>query len=157
MESTTQTAGVYEIPQDFVDFRDTIRQMVVERVAPRAAEIDATDEYPWDIRELFASHDLLGLPFGEEHGGTGTGTLMLQIAVEEVAQRLGRLLRADPDDPGARLAADRPVRHRRAEGALAAGAVPAGSSRPPSAAPSPRPARIRERCAPQRCATATSG
>ena len=79
-------SGVYEIPQDFVDFRDTIRQMVVERVAPRAAEIDAADEYPWDIRELFASHDLLGLPFGEEHGGTGTGTLMLQIAVEEVAK-----------------------------------------------------------------------
>ena len=43
-------------------------------------------EYPWDIRELFAEHDLLGLPFPEEYGGTGTGTLMLNIAVEEVAR-----------------------------------------------------------------------
>jgi alkylation response protein AidB-like acyl-CoA dehydrogenase len=60
--------------------------MVTERVAPRAAEIDATAEYPHDIRELFASHDLMGLPFDEEHGGTGTGTLMLNIAVEEVAK-----------------------------------------------------------------------
>jgi alkylation response protein AidB-like acyl-CoA dehydrogenase len=76
----------YSIPQEFVDFRETIRQMVAERVAPRAAEIDANAEYPRDIRELFASHDLLGLPFDSEHGGTGTGTLMLNIAVEEVAK-----------------------------------------------------------------------
>ena len=57
-----------------------------ERVAPRAAEIDAKAEYPWDLRKLFAEQDLLGLPFEEEYGGTGTGTLMLNIAVEEVAK-----------------------------------------------------------------------
>jgi alkylation response protein AidB-like acyl-CoA dehydrogenase len=77
---------VYAIPQDLLDFRDTIRQIVVERVAPRAADIDRSGEYPWDIRELFAEHDILGLPFSEEHGGTGTGTLMLQMAVEEIAK-----------------------------------------------------------------------
>ena len=76
----------YALPQDFIDFRETIRKMVVERVAPRAAEIDANAEYPRDIRELFASHDLMGLPFDAEHGGTGTGTLMLNMAVEEVAK-----------------------------------------------------------------------
>jgi alkylation response protein AidB-like acyl-CoA dehydrogenase len=75
----------YSIPQEFVDFRETIRQIARERVAPRAAEIDETAEYPQDIRELFAEHDLLGLPFDTEHGGTGTGTLMLNIAVEEIA------------------------------------------------------------------------
>ncbi|MGI8595458.1 MAG: acyl-CoA dehydrogenase family protein [Solirubrobacteraceae bacterium] len=78
--------GVYEIPQEHRDLRDTIRQIVQERVAPRAAEIDASGEYPWDIRELFAEQDILGLPFAEEHGGTGTGTLMLQLAVEEIAK-----------------------------------------------------------------------
>jgi alkylation response protein AidB-like acyl-CoA dehydrogenase len=76
----------YTIPQEFEDFRETIHKMVVERVAPRAAEIDATAEYPRDVRELFAEHDLMGLPFDEEHGGTGTGTLMLNMAVEEVAK-----------------------------------------------------------------------
>src|SRR5215211_1891593 len=76
----------YTLPQEFIDFRETIRKMVVERVTPRAAEIDEKAEYPRDIRELFASHDLLGLPFEPEHGGTGTGTLMLNIAVEEVAK-----------------------------------------------------------------------
>src|SRR6476661_2444803 len=84
--TATTPSDVYAIPQDFLDFRDTIRAMVADKVAPRAAEIDQTDEYPWDVRELFASHDLLGLPFSEQHGGTGTGTLMLQIAVEEVAK-----------------------------------------------------------------------
>jgi len=80
------TSDVYAVPEELLDFRDTIRQIVAEKVAPRAAEIDAKAEYPRDIRELFAEHDLLGLPFEEEFGGTGTGTLMLQIAVEEVAK-----------------------------------------------------------------------
>src|SRR4051812_1172395 len=79
-------SGVYELPQEHRDFRDTIRQIVTERVAPRAAEIDATGEYPWDIRKLFAEQDILGLPFDSEYGGTGTGTLMLQMAVEEIAK-----------------------------------------------------------------------
>ncbi len=84
--ATTTGADVYALPQDFLDFRDTIRQIVKERVEPRAAEIDAKGEYPWDIRRLFAEHDLLGLPFPTEYGGTGTGTLMLNVAVEEVAK-----------------------------------------------------------------------
>jgi acyl-CoA dehydrogenase len=89
MENVHMTAtlsDVYDLPQEHKDFRDTIRQIVAERVAPRAAEIDAKAEYPWDIRRLFAEQDLLGLPFGEEYGGTGTGTLMLNVAIEEVAR-----------------------------------------------------------------------
>ena len=79
-------ADVYAIPQEHLDFRDTIRQIVQERVAPRAAAIDEEAEYPQDVRELFAEHDLFGLPFDSEHGGTGTGTLMLNMAIEEVAK-----------------------------------------------------------------------
>jgi alkylation response protein AidB-like acyl-CoA dehydrogenase len=77
---------VYDLPQEHKDFRDTIRQIVDEKVRPRAAEIDATGEYPADIRKLFAEQDILALPFEEQYGGTGTGTLMLQIAVEEIAK-----------------------------------------------------------------------
>jgi len=79
------SADVYALPQEHQDFRATIRQLARERIAPRAAEIDATDEYPWDVRRLLAEQDVLALPFAEEHGGTGTGTLMLQVAVEEIA------------------------------------------------------------------------
>jgi alkylation response protein AidB-like acyl-CoA dehydrogenase len=76
----------YALTDEQVEFRDAIRQIVRERVAPRAAEIDAKAEYPWDLRRLFAEQDLFGLPFEEEHGGTGTGTLMLNVAVEEVSR-----------------------------------------------------------------------
>ncbi len=82
----TSTAGTYALTDDQIDFRDTIRQIVTERVAPRAAEIDANAEYPWDLRKLFAEQDLLGLPFPTEYGGTGTGTLMLNVAIEEIAR-----------------------------------------------------------------------
>jgi len=77
---------LYSIPQQHLDFRDLVRQIATEQVAPRAAEIDRTDEYPQDIRQILAEQDILGLPFAEEHGGTGTGTLMLQMAVEELAK-----------------------------------------------------------------------
>jgi alkylation response protein AidB-like acyl-CoA dehydrogenase len=82
----TAAADTYALTDDQLEFRDAIRQIVAERVAPRAAEIDAKAEYPWDIRRLFAEHDLLGLPFATVYGGTGTGTLMLNVAVEEVAR-----------------------------------------------------------------------
>jgi alkylation response protein AidB-like acyl-CoA dehydrogenase len=86
MATATDAPATYSLPQEFLDFQETIRKIVVERVAPRAAEIDEKAEYPHDLRELFARHDLFGLPFDTEHGGTGTGTLMLNIAVEEVAK-----------------------------------------------------------------------
>ncbi len=79
-------SDLYALPQEHLDFRETIRALATDRVAPRAADIDRDDEYPWDLRELLAEHDVLALPFDEEYGGTGTGTLMLQMAVEELAK-----------------------------------------------------------------------
>ncbi len=80
---------VYDIPDELADLRDAIRELAQEQIAPRAAEIDRTSQYPQDIRELLAEHDILALPFAEEYGGTGTGTLMLQMAVEEIAKACG--------------------------------------------------------------------
>ncbi|MGZ4248309.1 MAG: acyl-CoA dehydrogenase family protein [Solirubrobacteraceae bacterium] len=79
-------ADLYSIPQEHLDFRDTIRQIARERIAPRAAEIDDKAEYPHDLRRLLAEQDILGLPFETEYGGTGTGALMLNMAVEEIAK-----------------------------------------------------------------------
>ncbi|MGZ4283239.1 MAG: acyl-CoA dehydrogenase family protein [Solirubrobacteraceae bacterium] len=79
-------ADLYTIPQEHLDFRDTIRQIARERIAPRAAEIDEKAEYPHDLRRLLAEQDILGLPFDTEYGGTGTGALMLNMAVEEIAK-----------------------------------------------------------------------
>ena len=77
---------VYAIPQEHVDFCATIAQIAREKIAPRSAEIDERAEYPWDVRRLLAEQDVLGLPFPTEYGGTGTGTLMLNMAVEELAK-----------------------------------------------------------------------
>src|SRR4030088_1857836 len=79
-------ADLYTIPQEYLDFRDTIRQIARERIAPRAAEIDEKAEYPYDLRRLRAEQDIRGLPFEAEYGGTGTGTLMLNMAIEEIAK-----------------------------------------------------------------------
>jgi alkylation response protein AidB-like acyl-CoA dehydrogenase len=77
---------VYTIPQEHMDFCATIGQLARERISPRSAEIDERAEYPWDIRKLLGEQDVLGLPFPVEYGGTGTGTLMLNMAVEEIAK-----------------------------------------------------------------------
>ena len=82
----TVAPDLYALSEDHLAFRETIRAIVADRVVPRAAEIDAKSEYPWDLRELFAEHDLFGLPFEEDYGGTGTGTLMLNLAIEEVSK-----------------------------------------------------------------------
>jgi alkylation response protein AidB-like acyl-CoA dehydrogenase len=68
------------------EIRDLVRTLARERVAPRAAEIDKSAEFPWDIVELLREHELLGLPFEERHGGTGTGALMLLVAIEELSK-----------------------------------------------------------------------
>jgi alkylation response protein AidB-like acyl-CoA dehydrogenase len=84
--STEAAFQGYHIPEEFEDLRSTIRQIAQERIVPRAPEIDRKAEYPQDIRQLLAENDIFGLPFDEEYGGTGTGTLMLQMAVEELAK-----------------------------------------------------------------------
>jgi alkylation response protein AidB-like acyl-CoA dehydrogenase len=68
------------------EIRDLVRSLARERIAPRAAEIDESHEFPWDVVELFREHDLFGLFFDEEWGGTGTGTLLALVAIEEVSR-----------------------------------------------------------------------
>jgi alkylation response protein AidB-like acyl-CoA dehydrogenase len=80
------TSDIYMIPQEHLDLCATIGQIAREKIAPRAGEIDERAEYPWDIRKVLAEQDVLGLPFPVEYGGTGTGVLMLNMAVEEIAK-----------------------------------------------------------------------
>jgi alkylation response protein AidB-like acyl-CoA dehydrogenase len=68
------------------EIRDLVRRLARERIAPRAAEIDRTAEFPWDMVELMREHELLALPYDEEYGGTGTGALMVLVAIEEMAK-----------------------------------------------------------------------
>ena len=67
-----------------------IRQMVhdlcLERVEPRAAAIDESGEFPWDIKELFAKNDILAIPFTPEYGGVSGSALTLIVAIEEISK-----------------------------------------------------------------------
>src|SRR4051794_37387605 len=63
-----------------------VRTLASERIAPRAAAIDETHEFPWDIVELYREQGLFGLFFEERFGGTGTGPLLALAAIEEVSK-----------------------------------------------------------------------
>jgi alkylation response protein AidB-like acyl-CoA dehydrogenase len=69
-----------------IEIRDLVRTLARDRIAPRAAEIDASHEFPWDVVELFREHEIFGLLYDEAHGGTGTGTLLALVAIEEVSK-----------------------------------------------------------------------
>ena len=69
-----------------LEIRELVRTLARERIAPRAAEIDASHEFPWDVVELFREHEIFGLFFDEAYGGTGTGTLLSLVAIEEVSK-----------------------------------------------------------------------
>src|SRR6195256_7075426 len=68
------------------EIRDLVRTLARERIAPRAAEIDESHEFPWDVVALFREDDIFGLYFDEQYGGLGTGTLLALIAIEEVSK-----------------------------------------------------------------------
>src|SRR5882762_5019407 len=68
------------------EIRELVRTIARERIAPRAAEIDESHEFPWDVVELYRENDIFALFFDEAHGGLGTGTLLALIAIEEVSK-----------------------------------------------------------------------
>src|SRR2546428_7074959 len=75
-----------ELTAEQREIRDLVRTIARERIAPRAAEIDESHEFPWDVVELYRENDLVGLFFDEEYGGLGTGTLLALVAIEEVSK-----------------------------------------------------------------------
>src|ERR1041385_1537703 len=79
-------AGTYRLTEEQVLLRDTIRELADERIAPRAAEIDRSGEFPEDIRQLLAEHDVLALPFPEAYGGVGADLLTQCLAIEQIAR-----------------------------------------------------------------------
>jgi alkylation response protein AidB-like acyl-CoA dehydrogenase len=78
--------GLFTLTDDHVEFRKVIRKICEDRIAPRAADIDESEEFPWDVKEVLAENGLLGLHIPEEYGGAGADTLMFAILVEEIAR-----------------------------------------------------------------------
>jgi alkylation response protein AidB-like acyl-CoA dehydrogenase len=70
-------------------FREVMRQFCDDKVAPRAADIDRTGEYPWDVFEAFRQMELPALGLPAEYGGAGADHVTQAIMVEEVARACG--------------------------------------------------------------------
>jgi alkylation response protein AidB-like acyl-CoA dehydrogenase len=66
--------------------RAAVRELARDKVAPRAAEIDAKGEFPWDMVELLASQDILALPYPSEYGGLGGDMISVLVAIEELSR-----------------------------------------------------------------------
>ena len=84
--SEPRPAPTYRLTEDQLALRDAIKVLADDRIAPRAAEIDRTAEFPWDVKELLASHDILSLPFPERYGGLGGDLLTVCLAVEQISR-----------------------------------------------------------------------
>ena len=65
---------------------ELVRSLARERIKLRAAEIDHTHEFPWDIVELYREQGLFGLLYEEADGGTGTGALLALMTIEEISK-----------------------------------------------------------------------
>ncbi|MBA3688905.1 MAG: acyl-CoA dehydrogenase family protein [Chloroflexi bacterium] len=76
----------YRPTADHDELRAVVRELADERVAPRAAEIDASSEFPWDLKELLAKQDLMGIAFPTRFGGTELDDISQAIVVEEIAR-----------------------------------------------------------------------
>lgn len=78
--------AVSHLSEDEQALIEAIREIALERVAPRAAEIDHTGEFPWDMEELLAQQDILAMPFPSEYGGIGASELAIVMAIEELSR-----------------------------------------------------------------------
>jgi alkylation response protein AidB-like acyl-CoA dehydrogenase len=76
----------FRLTEEHVLLRDAVRVLADERVAPRAADIDRTAEFPDDLRKLLAEQDILALPFPTEHGGLGGELLSVCLAIEQLSR-----------------------------------------------------------------------
>ena len=86
MTTASRAQGPFRLTDEQEMLRDAVRILADDRVAPRAAEIDKTAEFPEDMRRLLADHDILALPFPTEHGGLGGELLSLCLAVEQLSR-----------------------------------------------------------------------
>jgi isovaleryl-CoA dehydrogenase len=71
---------------DIDALREGIRQFAQGEIAPRAAQIDHSDQFPMDLWRKMGELGLLGITVDEEYGGTGMGYLAHIIAVEEISR-----------------------------------------------------------------------
>ena len=76
----------FQLGEDIDALRDAVRDFAQAEIAPRAAEIDAADQFPMDLWKKMGAVGVLGITVGEEYGGAGMGYLAHMIAMEEISR-----------------------------------------------------------------------
>ena len=76
----------FQLGEDIDALRDAVREFAQEEIAPRAAEIDRTDQFPMDLWQKMGALGVLGITVGEEYGGADMGYLAHMIAMEEISR-----------------------------------------------------------------------
>jgi butyryl-CoA dehydrogenase len=76
----------FDLSEEQKAIRQTVREFAVERVMPRAEEMDREEAFPYDLVKEMAELGLMGLPFPEEYGGAGADTVSYALAVMELAR-----------------------------------------------------------------------
>ncbi|EHP44266.1 isovaleryl-CoA dehydrogenase [Cupriavidus basilensis OR16] len=87
MTATTELPGLkFDLGEDIDMLRDTVRNWAQAELAPRAAEIDRTDQFPMDAWKKMGDLGVLGITVAEEYGGANMGYLAHMIAMEEISR-----------------------------------------------------------------------
>ncbi|MEO1253019.1 MAG: isovaleryl-CoA dehydrogenase [Pseudomonadota bacterium] len=89
MLPNSQTQMRFDLPQEIEEMREMVSRWAGERLAPRAAEIDASNEFPRDLWPELGELGLLGITADEDYGGTGLGYLAHCVAMEEISRASG--------------------------------------------------------------------
>jgi butyryl-CoA dehydrogenase len=76
----------FDLTEEQKAIRAMVREFAVERVMPRAEEMDREEAFPYDLVKEMADLGLMGLPFPEEYGGSGADTVSYALAVMELAR-----------------------------------------------------------------------
>ena len=80
------TFAAYRLAEEHELLRAAVRELAAEKIAPRAAEVDAAGEFPWDVYEVLRKADLHAVHIPEEYGGAGADAVAGAIVIEEVAR-----------------------------------------------------------------------
>ena len=76
----------FQLGEDIDALRDAVREFAQTEIAPRAAEIDRSDQFPMDVWRKFGELGVLGITVPEQYGGANMGYLAHMVAMEEISR-----------------------------------------------------------------------